>query len=238
MFSFKHYRQVQKSRFYVFVVKLGRKKRILEKNFLPTSRMEKKFVYFLSKPFRRGCGNLIVFSEHIFLKTSMVLFTVLRHWSTFCRLSGIFFGGVVKNAFYVSLENIWWEKKLGNFEFFHYSEFLNENSSRFFRIFFAWFVKTAFYVSIGNLNENFFCTKCLYLVILGHWANISALGWKSSGGVLETAFFVSKTTFWKKLFFFERNFVVFIIPGYWAKTFWQFDFFCQGCQNSILVARK
>ena len=30
------------------------------------------------------------------------------------------------------------------------------------------------------------------------------LGWKSSGGVLETAFFVSKTTFWEKLFFLKE----------------------------------
>ena len=149
-------------------------KKYFWKNFLPSSRMERKFVCFLSKLFRRGCGNDNVFSEQkLFWKLQRFFHnfeTLIDFFPAYWRFNS---AGLSKLHFTCPWKTFD-EKKLGKFEFFHYSEFLNENSSRFFRIFFAWFVRTAFYVSIGNLNENFFCTKCLYFVILGHWANISA----------------------------------------------------------------
>ena len=174
MFSLKIYRQVHKSRFYVCVGKLWRKKNIFEKIFYHPLAWWENLSAFCQNFFRRGCGNDNVFSEQ------KLFWKLQRFFHNFETLIDFFPGfwhfisaGLSKLHFTCPWK-IFDEKKLGKFEFFHYSEFLNENSSRFFRILFAWFVKTAFYVSIGNLNENFFCTKYLYFVILGYWANISA----------------------------------------------------------------
>ena len=174
MFSLKIYRQVHKSRFYVCVGKLWRKKIFLKKFSTILSHGEKTCLLFV-KTFSDGVVETTMSFQN---KNCFENFNGFFH--NFDTLIDFFPGfwhfisaGLSKLHFTCPWK-IFDEKKLGKFEFFHYSEFLNENSSRFFRILFAWFVKTAFYVSIGNLNEDFFCTKYLYFVILGHWANISA----------------------------------------------------------------
>ena len=143
-------------------------KKCFWKYFVPSSRMERKLVCFLSKLFRRGCGNDNVFSEQKLFWKLQRFFLNFETLIDFFPAFWHFISAGLSKLHFTCPWKIFDEKKLGKFEFFHYSEFLNENSSLFFRILFAWFVKTAFYVSIGNLNENFFRTKYLYFVILGH----------------------------------------------------------------------
>ena len=214
-------------------------KKYFWKIFLPSSRMERKLVCFLSKLFRRGCGNHNVFSEqklfwnlqrffHNF-ETLIDFFPAYLHFIS-AGLSKLHFRCPWKIFDEKKTWKIWIFSLLWVFERKFFAFFPNSfclicqnciirvHRKLEWKLFLH---KMSIFCYIGTLSE-YFCP------LVG---NLPAVFSKLPSLCL-------KQRFEKKLFFSERNFVVFIIPGYWAKTFWQFDFFCQGCQNSILVARK
>ena len=90
MFSLKLYRQVQKSRFHVFVGKLWREERFLKKNFYQPLAWRKNLSAFCQN-FSDGVVETTLYFQNYFFENFNGFFINLRNWSTFCRLSGLFF---------------------------------------------------------------------------------------------------------------------------------------------------
>ena len=166
-------------------------------------------------------------------------FIILRHWSTFSRLTGILFRRGCQNFILRVLGKHLMKKKTWKIWIFSLLWVFERKFFAFFPNSFCLICQNCIIRVHRKLEWKLFLHKMSIFCYIGtlseHFCplvgNLPAVFSKLPSLCL-------KQRFEKKLFFSEWNFVVFIIPGYWAKIFWQFDFFCQGCQNSILVARK
>ena len=118
MFSLKIYRQVHKSRFYVCVGKLWRKKIFLKKFSTILSHGEKTCLLFV-KTFSDGVVETTMsFQNKNCFENFNGFFIILRHWSTFSRVSGILFRRGCQNCILRVLGKYLMKKNLENLNFF------------------------------------------------------------------------------------------------------------------------
>ena len=180
-------------------------KKYLWKNFLPSSRMERKLVCFLSKLFRRGCGNDNVFSEQKLFWNHQRFFHNFETLINFFPVFWHFISAGLSKLHFTCPWKTFDEKNLENLNFFTTLSFW----TKILRVFSEFSLPDLSKLHSTCPSETWmktFFAQNIYILLYWDIERIFLpLGWKSSSGVLETAFFVSKTTFWGKLFFLKEN---------------------------------
>ena len=187
--------------------------------------LNENFSAYFSKIFRRSCQNCIIlvhrnswrktkFSEKSVFSSPFC--TLRRRFFAFCQKN---FGGAVKFPFYVSIGTFWRKQYFfsdRNEIFKSFSDIepnsFGLSSERFRRC----CRNCLLHVHRGIRKENKLFDFLYQFGILSKkfWAFFRQKFWR----VVKTAFYLSIETVWGKTFFW-RTYVLFVILGYWAKTF-------------------
>ena len=203
MFSLKNYRQVHKSRFYVCVGKIWRKKMFLKIFCTILSHGEKTCLLFV-KTFPTGLWKPHCIFRTYFFENFNGSFYSFETLINFLPAFWHFSRRGCQNCILRVLGKYLMKKNLENLNFFTTLSFW----TKILRVFFEF--------SLPDLSElhstcpwetwmKTFFAQSIYILLYWDIERIFLpLAWKSSSGVLETAFFVSKTTFWGKLFFLKE----------------------------------